>query len=41
LAGHTGQTMKKIGEDTERDNFMTAKEALAYGMVDHVLTHRA
>ncbi len=40
LAGHTGQTMQKIAEDTERDNFMTAPEAKAYGMIDHVLTHR-
>ena len=41
LADHTGQTVAKIGDDTERDNFMTAKEAKAYGMVDHVLVHRA
>lgn len=41
LAGHTGQTVAKIAEDTERDNFMTAQEAKSYGMVDHVLVHRA
>ena len=29
LADHTGQTVAKIGDDTERDNFMTAKEAKA------------
>jgi ATP-dependent Clp protease protease subunit len=40
LAHHTGQSEDKIGEDTERDNFMTAKEALKYGMVDHVLVNR-
>lgn len=41
LSHHTGQSEAKIGDDTERDNFMTANEALAYGMVDHVLTHRS
>lgn len=41
LASHTGQSVEKIAEDTERDNFMTAKEAQTYGMVDHVLVHRA
>jgi len=40
LAHHTGQSIKKIAEDTERDNFMTAEEAMKYGLVDHVLTHR-
>jgi ATP-dependent Clp protease protease subunit len=40
LAGHTGQTVAKIAEDTERDNFMTALEAKKYGMVDHVLVQR-
>ena len=41
LAKHTGQTVKKLAEDTERDNFMTAEEAKSYGLVDHVLVHRA
>ncbi|MCA3244696.1 MAG: ATP-dependent Clp endopeptidase proteolytic subunit ClpP [Alphaproteobacteria bacterium] len=41
LASHTGQSVEQIAEDTERDNFMTAKEAQTYGMVDHVLVHRA
>lgn len=40
LAHHTGQPIKKIAEDTERDNFMTAEEAMKYGLVDHVLLHR-
>lgn len=40
LAHHTGQKMTKIAEDTERDNFMSAEEALKYGLVDQVLTHR-
>lgn len=40
LSNHSGQPVKKIAEDTERDNFMTAEEARNYGLVDHVLTHR-
>ena len=37
LAKHTGQAQEKIAEETERDNYMTADEALAYGLVDEVL----
>jgi ATP-dependent Clp protease protease subunit len=37
-AKHTGQTVDKIAADTDRDNFMTAEEAKAYGIVDEVLT---
>jgi len=40
LANHTGQTVKKIHADTDRDNIMTAEEATAYGLVDEVLTNR-
>ena len=40
LAKHTGQSVKKIHTDTERDNIMTAKEAAKYGLVDAVFTHR-
>jgi ATP-dependent Clp protease protease subunit len=40
LAKHTGQTVEKIHFDTERDNIMTASEAMAYGLVDGVMTHR-
>jgi len=40
LAYHTGQTVKKIERDTERDNFMSAEEAVQYGLVDRVLTRR-
>jgi len=36
-AKHTGQPVEKIARDTERDNFMTASEAQAYGLVDDVL----
>ena len=41
LAHHTGQPIEKINEDTERDNFMSAQEALEYGLVDQVITNRA
>jgi len=38
LAEHTGQKLEKIKKDTERDNFMTAKEALEYGLIDKIIT---
>lgn len=41
LADHTGQDLKKIQSDTERDYFMSATEANDYGVVDKVLTSRA
>tara|TARA_R110001592_G_scaffold356455_3_gene658362 strand:- start:23577 stop:24206 length:630 start_codon:yes stop_codon:yes gene_type:complete len=40
LALHTGQTVEKIAEDTERDNFMSAEESKAYGLIDAVLDKR-
>ena len=40
LAAHTGQTVKTIAKDTERDNFMGPAEALEYGLVDQVLDSR-
>jgi ATP-dependent Clp protease protease subunit len=40
LANHTGQNIKKIAEDTERDYFMTAPEAQKYGIIDKVLAKR-
>jgi len=40
LVLHTGKSMKKIRTDTERDYFMTGKEALEYGIVDKVITER-
>jgi len=40
LAKHTGQTVDKIHADTDRDNIMTAEEAKAYGLVDHVYEQR-
>lgn len=38
LAGHTGQDLERIEEDTERDFFMSAEEAMAYGLIDQVVT---
>lgn len=38
LAKNTGQTIEQIAQDTERDNFMYAEEAKAYGLVDEVVT---
>ena len=40
MAHHTGQDIEKIKVDTERDNFMSAEEAVAYGLIDKVLTSR-
>ena len=40
LANNTGRTVEEIARDTERDNFMTAGQALEYGLVDKVLASR-
>ena len=40
LANHSGQPIEKIGEDTERDNFMSSGEAADYGLIDEVLNTR-
>ena len=40
LAHHTGQTIKQIAKDTDRDRFMDAIEAKSYGLIDDVLEHR-
>ncbi|MEJ2529286.1 MAG: ATP-dependent Clp endopeptidase proteolytic subunit ClpP [Gammaproteobacteria bacterium] len=40
LATHTGQDMANIERDTERDNFMSAADAVEYGLIDQVLTKR-
>ena len=40
LAKNTGQTLKKIEADTERDNYLTSKEAKTYGLIDSILTKR-
>jgi len=41
LAKNTGQTIKKIEADTERDNFMTSEEAMKYGLIDNILHLRS
>ncbi|MBB1594776.1 ATP-dependent Clp endopeptidase proteolytic subunit ClpP [Achromobacter sp. UMC46] len=41
LAENTGQSMERIGLDTERDNFMSAEDAVSYGLVDKVMTSRS
>lgn len=41
LAKHTGQKVEKIAVDTDRDNFMDAEQARAYGLIDHVYSSRA
>ena len=40
LAMNTGQPLDVIKQDTERDNFMTAQQALEYGIIDKVIEHR-
>lgn len=40
LAKHTGQPLEKIQVDTDRDFFMSGEEAVQYGLIDAVLTHR-
>ena len=40
LAKNTGQTLKKIIQDTDRDNFLDAKEAVEYGLVDKIVEKR-
>ena len=40
LSERTGQPLEVIQRDTERDNFMTAQEALEYGLIDKVIEHR-
>jgi ATP-dependent Clp protease protease subunit len=40
MAKHTGQSIQTIERDTDRDNFLSAEEAVKYGLVDSVLTSR-
>ena len=40
MAKHTGQDYEKVARDTDRDNFLSATEAMEYGLVDQVLTSR-
>ncbi len=41
LANHTGQTLKKIASDTDRDNFLSAEQSVDYGMIDQVISKRS
>lgn len=40
LSANTGQPLEVIERDTERDNFLTAEQALEYGLIDHIYTNR-
>ena len=40
LSKHTGQTVERIGKDTDRDNFMGGESAVAYGLIDRVMDRR-
>jgi len=40
LADHTGQPLVRVASDTERDHFLTATEAVEYGLIDQVIEHR-
>lgn len=40
MAAHSGQTVEQIEKDTDRDNFMSAQEAMAYGLIDKVIDER-
>ena len=40
LSKHTGKTLKKVEQDTDRDNFLNAKEAKTYGIIDEILDSR-
>lgn len=39
LAKHTGRSIEEIERDTDRDNFMTAEQALEYGLIDRIIDH--
>jgi ATP-dependent Clp protease protease subunit len=41
LSHHTGQTIEKVAQDTDRDNFMGGEAAVSYGLIDRVLQNRA
>ena len=40
IANHTGQSLKKVAKDTDRDYFMSAEESLEYGLIDNVLVSK-
>ncbi|MGR9012433.1 MAG: ATP-dependent Clp endopeptidase proteolytic subunit ClpP [Gammaproteobacteria bacterium] len=41
LSDHTGQPIEKVRQDTDRDNFLSANDAVSYGLIDQVLSSRA
>ena len=41
MAMHTGKSVEEVARETDRDNFLTAEEALAFGMIDQILQKRA
>jgi ATP-dependent Clp protease, protease subunit len=40
IAEHSGQALEKVSKDMERDHFMTAEDAVQYGIIDRVISHR-
>jgi ATP-dependent Clp protease protease subunit len=40
LSDHSGQPLERVATDTDRDHFMSAQEALEYGLIDEVIQHR-
>jgi ATP-dependent Clp protease protease subunit len=40
MSHHTGQPLEKVQQDTDRDNFMNANDAVTYGLIDKVLANR-
>jgi len=40
MARHTGRAIEQIERDFDRDNYMSAEQARAYGIIDHIITHR-
>ena len=40
LSKHSGQSLKVIEKDTDRDNFMTADQAIEYGLIDEIVSER-
>ena len=40
LSERTGRTIEEVTRDTDRDNYMSPEEALKYGLIDKILTHR-
>jgi len=40
LAKHTGQSLERVGQDTDRDRFMSGPDAVGYGLIDGVLESR-